>query len=164
VKSAIPVIVAAVLFSSCTSSYPYLATTNNCNCEHFVYQDVNHRFEIKASARYEVSDRITSTIELVFRNHSSDTLSLRQAFLKGTSANVHYQFNDRFQPMPFVIVPPAGSYTMTLVGSDTQIGGDPWLKIAGERIDIEITGILLGIKPVPPVHLTLVPYNPRLDS
>jgi hypothetical protein len=164
VKSAIPIVIAAVLLSSCTTSYPYLITTDNCNCESFVYHDGDGRFEIEASARYEVTDRITSTIELVFRNRSRDTLSLRQAFLKGSSANVRYQFNGKYQPMPFVIVPPGGKYTLTLAGSDTQLIDDPWLKIAGERIDIEMRGLLLGFKPVPPIQLTLVPYNPKLGS
>jgi hypothetical protein len=164
VKSAFPYILAAVLFSSCTTSYPYLITTDNCNCERFVYHDDNGRFEIEASARYEVTDRITSTIDMEFRNRSRDTLSLRQAFLKGTSSNVQYQFNDKFQPMPFVIIPPGGRYTLTLVGSDTQIVDDPWLKIAGEKIDIEMRGLLLGLKQVPPIQLTLIPYNPKLGT
>ncbi len=163
-KSGIPVLVAAVIFSSCTASYPYLITTNNCNCEHFVYHDARGRFDIEASARYEVTDRVASTLEFVFRNRSRDSLSLRQAFLKATSTNVRYQFNDRSQPLPFVIVPPGGAYTLTLMGSDTKPAEDPWLKIAGERIEVEMRGLLLGFKPVPPILITLVPYNPKLDS
>lgn len=153
-----------MLLSSCTASYPYLVATDNCNCERFVYHDSGGRFEIEASAHYQVTDRITSTIELVFRNRSRDTLSLRQAFLKGTSTNVQYQFNDKFQPMPFAIVPPGGNYTVTLTGSDTQVSDDPWLKIAGEKVDIEMRGLLLGFTPVPPILLTLVPFNPKLGS
>ncbi len=157
------IVVAAVLLSSCTASYPYMVTTNNCNCEHFLYRGGKGQFEIEASARYEVADRVTSTIEIVFRNRSRDTLSLRQAFLKGTSANIHYQFNGRFQPMPYAVVPPRKSYTVIITGSDTESTENPWLKIAGEKVDIEITGLLLGFRPVPPVNLTLVPYNPKLQ-
>ena len=152
-----------MLLSSCTASYPYLITTDNCYCDRFVYHDDDGRFDIETSARYKVTDRITSTIDMVIRNRSSDTLSLRQAFLKGTSANVQYQFNDRFQPMPFAVIPPRGRYTLTILGSDTQPSEDPWLKIAGERIEIEMRGLWLGHEPLPPIQFTLVPSNPKLD-
>jgi hypothetical protein len=154
----------ALVASSCTSSYPYLITTNNCNCEQFTYREEQGRFEIDVSARYEVNERITSTIELVFRNNSRVTLSLQQAFIKGTSANVQYSFNERFQPMPFVQIAPGGRYTMTLAGSDARRTEDPWLKIAGEKVVLEIRGLTLGGRKVPPVMLTLVPFNPKIAS
>jgi hypothetical protein len=164
VKLSVLSVVAAALFSSCTTSYPYLITTNNCNCERFVYRDERGRFEIEISASYEVRDRISSTIGIDFHNESGDSLSLRQAYLKGTSTNVGYQFNGQFLPMPYVLIPPKGTYSMTLQGSDTQAEENPWLKIAGERVVIEIKGMLLRDEPIPPIVVTLVPYNPRLTS
>jgi hypothetical protein len=161
-KPALLAVVALFLLSSCSSTYPYLVTTDECNCERFSFKDERGRFEIDVSARYVITDRINSTIEFVFRNQSRDSLSLRQAYLKGTSLNVSYQFNNRFQPMPFVAVPPAGTYTMTLQGSDTETAENPWLKVAGERIVIEIKGMLLGFRPLAPIILTLKPYNPKL--
>ena len=161
-KPVLLAVIALLLLSSCSSTYPYLVMTDECNCETFSVKDERGRFEIDVSARYVITDRINSTIEFVFRNQSRDSLSLRQAYLKGTSLNVHYPFNDRFQPMPFVAVPPGGTYTMTLQGSDTEITENPWLKIAGERIVIEIKGMLLGLKPLAPIVLTLKPYNPKL--
>lgn len=145
-------------------SYPYLVATNDCNCEHFIHRDERGRFELELSARYKVSDRVVSTIELEFRNLSREPMSLRQAYVKGTSVNVRYQFNGQFQPMPYVIIPPGGKYTMTLQGSDTRMTDNPWLNIAGERIVIEIRGMLLGNSVIPPIVVTLVPYNPKLDS
>jgi hypothetical protein len=156
-------LVCASCTSSFTSSYPYLVTTDNCNCRRFTYRDERGRFEIDVSARYEVRDRIASTIELAFRNKSHLTLSLQQAYIKGTSTNIHYPFNDRFQPMPYEKVRPGGRYTMTLAGNDPDASDDPWLKIAGERVVIEIRGLTLGDKPLKPVMLTLVPYNPKLE-
>ena len=161
-KQALLVVLAAVMVSSCSSTYPYLVTTDECNCETFRFKDERGRFEIDVSARYVITDRINSSIEFVFRNQSRDSLSLRQAYLKGTSLNVHYPFNDRFQPMPFVAVPPGGTYTMTLQGSDTETSENPWLKIAGERIVVEMKGMLLGLRPLAPIVLTLKPYNPKL--
>ena len=154
----------ALAASSCTSSYPYLVATDNCNCERFTYRDMRGRFEIDISARYEIKDKVTSTIELVFRNKSREVLSLQQAYIKGTSSNIQYPFNDRFQPMPFVHIEPGGSYSMTLTGSDARISDDPWLKIAGEKVVLEIRGLSLGGKTVLPIQLTLVPYNPKISS
>jgi hypothetical protein len=98
----------------------------------------------------------------VFRNRDRQALSLQQAFIKGTSSNIRYPFNDRFQPMPFVQIPPGSNYTMTLSGSDTQVSDNPWLKIAGEKVLLEIRGILLGEKKVLPIQLSLIPYNPKI--
>jgi hypothetical protein len=161
-KPALVAVIAVVLLSSCSTAYPYLVTTDECNCEAFSFRDAEGRFEIDVSARYVITDRISSTIEFVFRNQSGDSLSLRQAYLKGTSLNVRYQFNDRFQPMPFVAVPPGGTCAVTLQGSDTDVTENPWLKIAGEKIVIEMKGMLLGLEPLAPVVLTLKPYNPKL--
>ncbi|MCX6134701.1 MAG: hypothetical protein NTU47_12880 [Ignavibacteriales bacterium] len=161
-KPALLAVLALVLFSSCTSTYPYIVTTDECNCERFVYKDERGRFEIDLSAHYVITDRFNSTIGFVFRNKSLDPLNLQQAYLKGTSVNVRYPFNDRFQPMPYVVVSPGSSYTMTLQGSDTETTGNPWLKIAGETIVIEIKGMLLGPRPLAPIVLALKPYNPKL--
>jgi hypothetical protein len=162
VKSRLVFLGLALVLASCASSYPYLVTTNNCNCEQFTYREEHGRFEIDVSARYEVNDRIISTIELLFRNKSRVTLSLQQAYIKGTSANIRYPFNDRFQPMPFVRIAPGDRYAMTLSGRDVQASENPWLKIAGEKIVLEIRGMMLGGKTVTPVLLTLVPYNPKI--
>jgi hypothetical protein len=152
----------ALVASSCTLSYPYLILTDNGNVERFTFREDRGRFEIDVTARYEVKERITSTIELVFRNKSRDTLSLRQAFIKGTSANIQYPSNGRFQPMPFVQIAPGSDYEMTFSGSDSQRSDDPWLKIAGEKVVLEIRGLLIGGKIVAPLRLTLVPHNPKI--
>jgi len=152
----------ALMVSSCTSSYPYLVATDNCNCERFTYREIGGRFEIDVSARYEIKERVISTIELVFRNKSREALSLRQAYIKGTSSNIQYPFNDRFQPMPFVQLAPGTDYAMTLSGSDSQDSDNPWLKIAGEKVVLEIRGLTLGGKTILPIQLTLVPYNPKI--
>jgi hypothetical protein len=154
----------AFVLSSCTSSYPYLVTTDNCNCERFVFREERGRFEIEVSARYEIKERITSTIELVFSNKGREILSLKQAYIKGTSTNVRYAFNGRFQPMPFVQLGPGEDYVMVFSGSDSQTPADPWLKIAGEKVVLEIRGLTCGEKTVVPIQLTLIPRNPNIAS
>ena len=157
------VLLAVVFLSGCSSTYPYLVTTNECNCERFVYKDALTKLEVEVSAHYVVSDRVSSEIEITFHNQSRDTLSLRQAYVKATSSNVGYQNNGRYQPAPFVTVDPLGSYSMTIEGSDMQGSENPWLKIAGEKVSLELMGLWLGTKPVAPIIVTLVPLNPKLD-
>jgi uncharacterized protein YcfL len=157
-------LVTSLLLISCTSSYPYLVLTENCNCERYVHRDPEHKLEVEVSGTYRVSDRVFSSITISFSNQSRDTLSLQQAYLKGTSENVHYQFNGRFQPMPYVLVPPGTSYALLLEGVDTDDIQEPWHKIAGERVTLEMRGLLLGQEVLGPILITLVPTNPKLSS
>jgi len=157
-------LVVPLVLISCTSSYPYLVLTDNCNCERYVHRDPEHKLEVEVSGTYHVKDRVFSSITISFRNQSRDTLSLRQAYLKGTSENVRYQFNGRFQPMPYVLVPPGTDYTLKLEGADTGDMDEPWHKIAGERVTLEMRGLLLGQEVLAPILVTLVPTNPRLSS
>lgn len=152
------------LLAACSSTHPYLVTTENCFCEEFTYRDERANFTVEVTARYEVRERVTSIVELTFRNMGRDTLDLRQAFVKGTAKNVRYQFNNRFQPLPYVAVPPGESYSMVMEGSDTEIVADPWHKIAGEHVTIELRGLMTGLRRVDPVVLTLIPRNPKLSS
>ncbi|MEX2090091.1 MAG: hypothetical protein WEB62_09970 [Bacteroidota bacterium] len=152
------------LLAACTSSNPYLVTTENCFCEEFTYRDERANFTVEVKATYEVHERVTSVVELKFGNGGKDTLDLRQGFIKGTAKNVRYQFNDRFQPLPHVVVPPGTSYTMVMQGSDTELVAEPWHKIAGEQVTIELRGIQMGSKPVNPVVITMIPRNPKFGT
>lgn len=157
-------LVVPFILISCTSSYPYLVLTEDCNCERYVYRDPQHKLHVEVSGIYRVSDRVFSSIAISFSNQGGDTLSLRQAYLKGTSENVHYQFNGRFQPMPYDLVLPGQTVTVTLEGTDTDDVEEPWHKIAGERVTLEIRGLLLGQEFLAPILVTLVPANPKLSS
>ena len=150
--------------SACTRSYPYLVTNDDCNCHEYIYRDDLRKIKITMRASYKVAERINSTIEMTFENESTDTLDLGQAYVKGTSENVRYQYNGKSLPLPFVRIEPGDSYFMTLSGADTEIVDDPWLKIAGERITVEIIRLVLGNKMLPPIVIKLVPVNPKFSS
>lgn len=156
--------VPALFLAACSSTHPYLVTNENCFCEEYTYRDEQAKFSVDVKAVYEVGDQVTSIVELRFRNHAGDTLDLRQTFIRGTSKNVRYQFNDRFQPLPHVAVPPGRSYTMVMQGSDTEVVAEPWHKIAGEQVTIELRGMLVGGKPVNPVVLIMIPRNPKFGA
>jgi hypothetical protein len=66
--------------------------------------------------------------------------------------------------MPYVVIPPGQRYAMNLYGSDTETVGEPWHKIAGERVTVEIKGVLCGLSVVDPIVVSLVPLNPKISS
>ncbi|MBI3788450.1 MAG: hypothetical protein HY276_09365 [Ignavibacteriales bacterium] len=152
-----------LLIASCRSAYPYLVTTGNCNCESYVFKDKKHNIEIEVEATYHVGERVTSTVQVTFRNKNKLDLNLQQAHIKGTSSNVHYQFNDRFQPLPYVAIAPGKSYTIIFEGSDTDLVDEPWHKIAGEHVTLELKGLRIGSEVLDPVVITMIPVNPKLN-
>ncbi|MBI3586463.1 MAG: hypothetical protein HY088_04985 [Ignavibacteriales bacterium] len=152
-----------LLIVSCRSTYPYLVTSENCNCESYVFKDGKHNIEIEIRATYHVGERVTSTVQITFRNKNKTALSLQQAYIKGTSTNVRYQFNDRYQPLPYVTIAPGTSYTILFEGSDTELVDEPWHKIAGEHITLELKGLMMGLQVVHPIVITMIPVNPKLN-
>ncbi len=154
---------AGVLLAGCSSSYPYVITNDNCYCERYLYRYPHGAISIEVEAKYAVNDRISSSISLTFHNASRDTLDLRQAFIKGTSRNVRYAANDRFLPLPFVLVPPGGSYSITLEGTEPEVHPNPWHRIAGEQVVLELKGLLLGGKLFDSIIITMIPRNPHFS-
>ncbi len=152
------------LLSGCSRTYPYLFQPDTCNCEVYTYNDPQNRLEIEFRAEYGVDERISTRVEIEFRNESRDTLSLQQATIKGTSRNIRYQYNDRAVPLPYAVIAPRGRYTVLFEGSDTEVVENPWHKIAGERTVLEIDGLMLGGRLLPPIRVELVPVNPKLSS
>ena len=150
--------------SACTPSYPYIVANEGCNCQEYTYRDKLRKFTLAVRASYKVAERISSTIELTFRNYGKDTLDLGQAYIKGTSENVRYQYNGKSLPLPFVKIEPGDDHTITLNGSDTEVVSDPLRKIAGERIVIEVMKLLIRNAAVPTIVITLVPVNPKFSS
>ncbi len=158
------VLVGTAFLASCTQSYPYLVKNDNCNCKEYTYRDVRHRFAITCEARYKVTDRIETTISLNFENNSSDTLDLRLASFNVKSENVHYEYNDKFLSLPYVVVVPGDSYEVALHGKDTSSDEHPWYRIAGEQITVTIQRLVIGNINLDPIVMTMVPVNPKFSS
>lgn len=153
-----------LLLAGCTTSYPYLILNENCRCEHYVYDDQRSKIRIELSASYQVRGVVISTLKLSFFNRSNDTLSLKQGYIKAASQNIQYPNNNRFQPLPHVELMPGERYDVEVGGSDTDQKSDPWLKIAGEKVTVELRRLMVGGKELQPIVFTLVPLNPKLPS
>jgi len=154
-------LILSLYVSACSPSYPYLVTNERCNCEEYTFLDKPRKLKATIRASYTIKDRITSTIEITFKNEGKDTLDLGQAYLRGTSENVKYQYNGRSLPLPFVRIEPGDDYTITMTGTDTDLVDDPMRKIAGERVILEITKLRVGGAIVPDIVFVLVPVNPK---
>ena len=158
------IVLVALILSGCSYTYPYRILSDRCNCEIYTYRNPRYNIEIEFRASYKLKDRVTSSVEIQFRNSSRDTLSLKQAYLTGTSRNVRYQYNGRPRPLPFEVIPPGSTFTVAFEGSDTEVVENPWLKIAGERVTLEIKGLILGGKFLPAISVEMMPVNPKLSG
>jgi hypothetical protein len=62
------------------------------------------------------------------------------------------------------MIPPGSTFTFVFEGTDTEVVENPWLKIAGERVTLEMKGLMLGEKFLPTINVELMPVNPRLNG
>jgi hypothetical protein len=142
-----------------SASYPY--RTLDGNAEEFRSAEGNVEYRIRA--HYRMRSGVTTEIAIEFRNGSDDTLSLDVASVKVSSRNIAYQFNDKFVPLPRLLIPAHRSDEVALTGWEVE-GGDDWLKIAGERLTVTIKGLRLGGKELAPLEAAFVPVNPKLGG
>jgi hypothetical protein len=154
-----------VLVAGCAtmrSSYNYRVVNGDCNCEQYRVRDGSVAYLFRA--RYRMQGGVLTSIDVELINNSSrDTLSTDEAYVKVSSLNISYQYNDRFLPLPVLNIPPYGSDSIHLTGEDVS-GEDDWTKIAGERLTVTIKDLRLGLKTLKPQQVEFVPENPKLRS
>ena len=114
------------------------------------------------SADYSVDDRISTAIAIEIQNHSPDTLDLSLAYVKIDSRNVPYHYNGKFIPVNVHNIPPAGMQTLNLKGTSAEIDTDPWMKIAGEKLEVTLKGMRMHDKTLDTQTVQFVPRNPKL--
>ncbi len=141
--------------------YSYRAATENCQCEEFRTTDRQYNIEYRFRARYAMNHGVVTTIEVEFLNHSDDTLFLDPGVVRISSRNVQYRYNDKFIPLPHLIIPPSRSDNVVMTGSDIS-QKDDWNKIAGEQLTVTLKGIRLGLTSLAEKSVTFIPENPKL--
>lgn len=142
--------------------FVYRAVNDGCNCEEYRTRDGEVEYLFRAN--YRMRSGILTSIEIELINHSNtDTLSTDVASTKVSSRNVSYQYNDRFLPMPSILIVPRERDVIRLQGKEVT-GVDDWHKIAGEQLTLTIKGILIGKKQLKQQQLTFVPENPKLQQ
>ena len=149
--------------ASVPTMYPYRVVTDNCNCEEYQTTDNKHKIDFQFHAQYMMDHGIITSIGVKIINRSSDTLFLDQGSVKISSRNVSYQYNDKFIPLPHLLILPVSSDTVTMTGSEVS-GGDDWNKIAGEQLTLTLQGIRLGDHTLSEQQVTFIPENPKLRA
>lgn len=155
-----------MIVSGCANlrpGYVYRASTDDCNCEEFRVNDERNRIEYRFTARYRMDNGVVTTIEVNFKNRSDDTLFLDPGVVKISSRNVSYHYNNKFIPLPLLIILPGASDNVIMTGTDVS-HKDDWNKIAGEQLTITLKGLKLGQNVLPTEAVVFVPENPKLST
>ncbi len=143
------------------ASYSYRAINNDCNCLEYRVADRPAKVDYLFRARYTMEEGIVTHVEIELTNNNRDSLLLGRGYIKVTSNNVAYQYNDRFLPLPEMIIPPYQHDVVKLVGR--EVGGkEDWNKIAGEQLRVTIKGIHAGDRELASQTATFIPENPKL--
>jgi hypothetical protein len=162
------VVLAAIALGGCAPSsglYPYRIVNDACQCERFEVSDTAAAVGYAFAATYSVDDGIRTTIDVEIQNNSDDTVYLSLAYIRVTSHNLSYQYNNRFLPIAIPLVAPHERKILTLTGSaNVQNAGDPWLKIAGEELVVTLKGARIGHHTLATQTIRFVPYNPKLKT
>jgi hypothetical protein len=156
----------ALILGGCAGSrsgYIYRATTDNCNCEEYQINDGKNKIHYRFRAHYKMDHGIVTTVEIEFINRSDDTLSLDPVVVRIASRNISYRYNNKFIPLPLLVILPGESENVILTGTDTS-QQDDWNKIAGEQLTITLQGLRLGESELSRREVVFVPENPRLAA
>ena len=144
-----------LLFSGCATTHPYLIISQNCNCEEIILNDHHYPVSYRFKAHYSVGEAIVTTVEIEFINQSTEDLFLDLGTVKISSRNISYQYNDKFLPLPDVVVRPSGTHTLRMVGVETAPSKDPKKELEGEQLIVVVKGLRIGVHTLDPQTITL---------
>ncbi len=143
--------------------YTYRAVTGECNCEEYRVTDERFQVEYRFRARYKMDNGIETEVEIDLKNNSRDTLFVDRAAAKVSSKNVQYTYNDKYLPLPILIIPPGDSNTLNLSGKE-KTGENNWFEIAGEQFSVTLRGLRNSTSDLPPQTVTFIPENPMFPK
>src|SRR6185503_10522958 len=121
------------------STFGYLVQNDNCRCVEYSTSDrklpVGYRFK----ATYRMEEGFITSISIRFENRGIDTLYLDPGSVMVASKNVDYQYNNKFIPLPDMVIPPGESQDLDLDGKEVTTAPS-WRKIAGETLTLTLKG------------------------
>jgi hypothetical protein len=141
----------------------YLATTNNCNCSVYVWQDPHSRVRYEVKAKYAIADEFSTRIELGVRNEGNADVNLDDAYFRIDSRNVPFRYNNMMLPLSGgKTIGPRSEQTFDLVGTAKAQVPSLWHLVAGEQLTLTVTGLRIGGKQLDQFVVTFIPRNPKL--
>jgi hypothetical protein len=141
--------------------FGYLVQNDDCRCAEYSTADPDFPVHYRFAATYRMEKGFITSISIHFDNRSRDTLFLDGGAVMVSSRNIDYQYNDKFIPLPDMIVPPGDSEDLDLDGKEVT-ATPTWKKIAGERLTLTLKGLRLGETTLGRQVVTFVPENPML--
>lgn len=168
VRGMVTLMLASMVLTGCMTStalYPYRITNGNCNCEQFKTTDSSAHVTYSVTAWYRVNEGIATRVEIDIRNGSTDTLDLSLAYVRISSRNVPYRYNDKFLAVTIPSVGPGRAERLTLEGEAENLPTeDPWRAIAGEEVTITLKGLRMGGRSLKPQSSGWFPTIPNLPN
>ena len=148
---------------SSRTTFGYLIQNENCRCQEYSTSDRKYPIHYRFEATYRMEEGFITSIRVTFDNRSADTLFLDPGSLMVASKNIEYQYNNKFIPLPDLVVPPGDSEEINLDGKEVT-SAPSWRKIAGEKMTLTLKGMRLGDKILGTQAITFVPENPLLKD
>jgi hypothetical protein len=148
---------------SADRSYAYRVTNDDCNCLEYTTTDKSGRVEYRFGASYKMQQGVLTDITVSLINRTSDTLFFERAAVRVSSRNVHYQYNNKFLPIPWDPILPRSSAIHKITGKEVTNASD-WNKIAGELLSITIKGLRLADRELPAQTIDFQPENPKIGQ
>ncbi len=149
--------------ASSDATYNYRVASDGCNCLEYEVQDPAAKVEYRFQASYKMQNGILTEVLFSIYNRSDDTLSFDRSAMRVSSLNVHYQYNNKFLPLPWEPIAPRSTGTRKLTGKEVTTEGN-WHKIAGEQLTITIKGLSLAGKELKSQTVIFVPENPNIGK
>jgi hypothetical protein len=125
------------------------------------YRLVRDGIRCIARAEYRMDHGVATDVTVTLSNGSGETLTTDEAAVRVSSANVGYQYNNKFIPMQSMTIPRGASREFHLSGRDVS-SEDDWHKIAGEKLTLTIRGLRLGTRTLDDLEIVFIPENPKL--
>jgi hypothetical protein len=146
---------------STRTTFGYLVRNDDCRCQEYSTADRKFPVRYRFGATYRMEGGFITSIRVHFENGSSDTLFLDPGAVMVSSKNIDYQYNNRFLPLPDMVIPPGDSEDLDLDGKEVT-ASPTWRKIAGEQLTLTLKGLRLGETTLDKQVVTFVPENPML--
>jgi hypothetical protein len=146
---------------STRSTFDYLVQNEECRCEEYTTSDRKYPVGYRFRASYRMEEGFITSISVRIENRGTDTLFLDPGSVMVASKNVDYQYNNKFIPLPDMVIPPGESQDLDLDGKEVT-AAPSWRKIAGEQLTLTLKGMRLGEKTLAKQVVTFVPENPML--
>lgn len=143
------------------STFGYLVQNDDCRCEEYATTDPKSPVHYRFRASYRMEEGFITSINIRFENRGADTLFLDPGAVMVSSRNVDYQYNNKFIPLPDMVVPPGESEELDLDGKEVT-SSPTWRKIAGEQLTLTLKGLRFGGKTLEKQVVRFVPENPML--